>query len=96
MWTTILPSFQKTDDEIRRLCDIHLLFVCRDMYAVLKPVLEWKCEVPIGEVGLLSPSSSEPLGDTTDTQVAKDQNDQNIAEVKHEMDNPLGTEASNV
>ena len=66
------------------------------MYAVLKLVFEWKCEVPIGEVGLLSPSSREPLGDTTDTQVAKDQNDQNIAEVKHEMDNPLGTEASNV
>ena len=66
------------------------------MYAVLKLVFEWKCEVPIAEVSLLSPSSSEPLGDTTDTQVAKDQNDQNIAEVKHEMDNPLGTEASNV
>ena len=37
---------------------------------------EWKYEVPIAEVSLLSPSSSEPLGDTTDTQVAKDQNDQ--------------------
>ena len=96
VWTTILPSFQKTDHEIHRLCDIHLLFVCRDMYAVLKPFFEWKCEVPIGEVGFLSPSSSEPLGDTTDTQVAKDQNDQTIAEVKHETDNPLETEASNV
>ena len=96
VWTTIPPSFQKTDDEIHRLCDIHLLFVCRDMYAVLKLVFEWKCEVPIAEVSLLSPSSSEPLGDTTDTQVAKDQNDQNRAEVKHEMDNPLGTEASDV
>ena len=42
LWTTILPSFQKTDDEIRRLCDIHLLYVCRDTYAVLKPVFEWK------------------------------------------------------
>ena len=96
VWTTILPSFQKTDDEIHRLCDIHLLFVCRDMYAVLKPFFEWKYEVPIGEVGLLSPSSSEPLADTTDTRVAKDQNDQTIAEVKHETDNPLETEVSNV
>ena len=40
VWTTILPSFQKTDEEICRLCDIHLLFVCRDMYAVLKPFFE--------------------------------------------------------
>ena len=27
VWTTIPASFQKTDDEIRRLCDIHLLYV---------------------------------------------------------------------
>ena len=33
--TTIPTSFQKTDDEIRRLCDIHLLYVCKDTYSVL-------------------------------------------------------------
>ena len=58
LWTTIPPSFQKTDDEIRRLCDIHLLYVCKDTYSVLKPVFEWKCEVPIGEVSLVT--SPEP------------------------------------
>ena len=42
LWTTIPPSFQKTDDEIQRLCDIHLLFVCKDTYSVLKLVFEWK------------------------------------------------------
>ena len=42
LWTTIPSSFQKTDNEIRRLCDIHLPYVCKDTYSVLKPVFEWK------------------------------------------------------
>ena len=96
VWTTIPPSFQKTDDEIHRLCDIHLLYVCRDTYAVLKPVFEWKHEVPIGGVSLLTPSTSEPLGDTTETQLAKDLNDQNIVEVKQETDNQLQADAFSV
>ena len=55
LWTTIPPSFQKTEDKIRRLCDIHLLYVCKDTYSVLKPVFKWKCEgVPIGEISLLT------------------------------------------
>ena len=32
LWTTVPPSIQKTDDKIRRLCDIHLLYVCKDTY----------------------------------------------------------------
>ena len=95
-WTTIPPSFQKTDDEIRRLCDIHLLYVCRDTYGVLKPVFEWKSEVPIGEVSLVTPSTCEPLGDTTEAQLAKDANDQNIVEVKQETDTQLQTDANSV
>ena len=96
VWTTIPPGFHKTDDEIRRLCNIHLLYVCRDLYALFKPVFEWKCEVPIGEVSLLIPSTGEPLGDTMDTQLAKDLNDQNIVEVKQETDNQLQTETIDV
>ena len=98
VWTTILPSFQKTDDEIRRLCEcnIHLLFVCRDTYAVLKPVF-WTEMWDVNWRGKPShTNTSEPLGDTTDTQLEKDQNDQNIVEVKQETDNPLVIEASNV
>ena len=95
-WTTIPPSFQKTDDEIRRLCDIHLLYVCRDTYGVFKLVFEWKSEVPIGEVSLVTPSTSEPLGDTTEAQLAKDANDQNIVEVKQETNTQLQTDANSV
>ena len=89
LWTTIPPSFQKTDDEIRRLCDIHLLYVCKDTYSVLKPVFEWKREVPIGEVSLLT--STEPLSDTTDTVLAKESSEQNVVEIKQETE-PAPTE----
>ena len=83
LWTTIPPSFQKTDDEIRRLCDIHLLYVCKDTYSVLKPVFEWKCEMPIGEINLVTPP--EPLSETTDAVLVKESSEQNIVEIKQEM-----------
>ena len=91
LWTTILPSSQKTDDEIQRLCDIHLLYVCRDTYSVLKPVFEWKWEVPIGEVCLLP--STEPLSETTDAVLAKESSEQNVVEIKQETETePVPTE----
>ena len=63
---------------------------------MLKSVFEWKHEVPLGEVSLITPSTSEPLGDTMDTQLAKDQNEQNIVEIKQEMENPSVIKTSNV
>ena len=83
LWTTIPPSFQKTDDEIRRLCDIHLLYMCMDTYSVLKPVFEWKREVPIGEVSLVT--SPEPLSETTDAVLAKESSEQNTVEIKQDL-----------
>ena len=50
---------------------------------------------PIGEV-ILTSSTSEPLGDTMDTQLTKDLNDQNIVEVKQEIDNQLQAETISV
>ena len=82
VWTTIPASFQKTDDEIRRLCDIHLLYVCKDMYSVLKPVFEWKHEMPIGEIDLITPPG--PLDETTEVVLARESNEQNTIEIKDE------------
>ena len=50
---------------------------------MLKPVFEWKCEVPIGEVSLLTPP--EPLSETTDAVLAKESSEQNTIEIKQEM-----------
>ena len=82
VWTTIPASFQKTEDEIRRLCDIHLLYVCKDTYSVLKPVFEWKREMPIGEIDLVTPPA--PLDETTEVVLARESNDQNTIEIKEE------------
>lgn len=78
VWTTIPPSFNKTNDEIWRLCDIHLIYVCKDTYSMLKPVFEWKREFPIAQVSLLRPDDSEPLQDATDKVLSKEQIEQNI------------------
>ena len=82
VWTTIPASFQKTDDEIRRLCNIHLLYVCKDTYSVLKPVFEWKREIPIGEIDLVTPSA--PLDETTEVVLTRESNDQNTIGIKEE------------
>ena len=86
VWTTIPPSFQKTDDETRRLCDIHLLYVCKDTYSMLKPVFEWKRKFPIGEVSLVMPDDGEPLKDTTDKVLSKELSEQNVGGIKLEAD----------
>ena len=91
VWTTIPPNFNKNDDEIRWLCDIHMLYVCKDTYTILKPVFEWKREIPIGEVSLLNPETSDPLQDTTQSVLSRESNDQNVIEIKHETD-PVPTE----
>ena len=83
VWTTIPASFQKTDDEIRRLCDIHLLYVCKDTYSVLKPVFEWKHEMPIGEIDLVTPPA--PLDETTEVVLTRESNEHNTIEIKEEI-----------
>ena len=56
--------------------------MCKDTYSVLKPVFEWKREVPIGEVSLVT--SPEPLSETMDAVLAKEANEQNTVEIKQE------------
>ena len=82
VWATIPASFGKTDDEIRRLCDIHLLYVCKDTYSVLKPVFEWKREMPIGEMNLVTPT--DPLEETTEVVLPRESNEQNTSEIKEQ------------
>ena len=98
IWTTLPPNFNKTDEEIRRLCDVHMLYVCKDMYTILKPVFEWKCEIPIGEVCIITPElpeAPEPLQDTTHGVLTREACEQNVTEIKHETDlDPLDPTAA--
>ena len=90
IWTTIPPNFNKTDDEIRRLCDVHMLYVCKDTYTILKPVFEWKRKIPIGEVCIITPAelpeACDPLQDTTHGVLTREACEQNVTEIKHETD----------
>ena len=43
-------------------------------------MFEWKREVPIGEVSLVT--SPEPLSETTDAVLAKESSEQNTVEIK--------------
>ena len=90
-WTTIPSTYGKTIDEVRRLCDVHFLFMCQDTYCCLKPKFLWKCEFPIGELELI-PAQSEstgPLVNITEKMLDRESNKSNI--VKEEV--PTDTEA---
>ena len=67
-----------------------MLYVCKDMYTILKPVFEWKREIPIGEVCLLTPAAPpearDPLQDTTQGVLTRESCEQNVTEIKCETD----------
>ena len=90
IWTTIPPNFNKNEDEIRRLCNVHMLFVCKDTYTILKPVFEWKREVPIGEVSIITSAElqedRDPLKDTTHEILSREEDTQNVTEIKQETE----------
>ena len=79
--------YDKSDAEIRWLCDVHFLFMCKDTYTCLTPKFEWKKEVPIGEIQLVTPQSDEslPLMNITEKSLDKEQNALNIQEIKEEI-----------
>ena len=76
IWTTIPASHSKTNDEIRCLCDIHFLFMCRDTYSCLTPKFEWKRVFPIGEIELV-PDQAGPLGNITEQVLDKESTEGN-------------------
>ena len=69
---------------------MHMLYVCRDTYTILKPVFEWKREVPLGEVSIITPveapESRDPLEDTTHEVLSREEGAQNVTEIKQETE----------
>ena len=89
IWTTILASHEKTPDEVRRLCDIHFLYMCRDTYSCLKPKFQWKREFPIGELELLPApdTNTGPLSNIMEKTLDKESNISNIVKEEIQTDN---------
>ena len=67
-----------------------MLYVCKDTYTILKPVFEWKREVLIGEVCIITPAelpeARDPLQDTTHGVLTREECAQNVTEIKQETD----------
>ena len=67
-----------------------MLYVCKDTYTILKPVFEWKREVPIGEVCIITPAelpeTRDPLQDTTHGVLTREECAQNVTEIKQVTD----------
>ena len=83
IWTTIHVKHGLTDHELRRKCDLHLIYLGGDAFGILKPKFEWKVDVPLGHIAMVEPTE-KPLQDTTDKVLSKDASADNIGEVKDE------------
>ena len=83
IWTTIHVKHGLTDQELRRKCDLHLIYLGGDAFGILKPRFEWKVDVPLGHIAMVEPSE-KPLQDTTDEVLSKEASVENIGEVKDE------------
>ena len=83
IWTTIHVKHGLMDHELRRKCDLHLIYLGGDAFGILRPKFEWKVDVPLGHIAMVEPSE-KPLQDTTDEVLSKEASVDNIGEVKDE------------
>ena len=83
IWTTIHVKHGLTDHELRRKCDLHLIYFGGDAFGILKPKFEWKVDVPLGHIAMVEPPE-KPLQDTTDEVLSKEASIENTREVKDE------------
>ena len=97
-WTTVHPKHKLDNHDLRRKCDLHLIYLGGEAFGILKPKFEWKVDVPLGHIEMLKPPD-KPLQDKTDETLSKEASVDNIADVKEEtVDNTtqLSAELSEV
>ena len=83
IWTSVHPKHDLDDHELRRKCDLHLIYLGGDAFGILKPKFEWKVEVPLSHIEMVEPQA-KPLQDTTDETLSKEASADNIPDVKDE------------
>ena len=88
IWTTIHVKHGLTDHELRRKCDLHLIYLGGDAFGILKPKFEWKYDVPLGHIAMVEPPE-KPLQDNTDDVLSKEASAENIGDVKDERQENL-------
>ena len=75
------------DHDLRRKCDLHLIYLRGDAFGILKPKFEWKVNVPVGHIEMIEPPD-KPLQDTTEETLSRESSASNISEIKEEPVDP--------
>ena len=83
IWTSVHLKHKLDNQELRRKCDLHLIYLGGNSFGILKPKFEWKTEVPLGHIEMVEPPN-KTLQDRTDEILSKEASVDNIAEVKEE------------
>ena len=86
-WTSVHPKHDLDDHNLRRKCDLHLIYLGGDAFGILKPKFEWKVNVPVGHIEMIEPPD-KPLQDTTEETLSKEVSASNIPEIKEEPVDP--------
>ena len=83
IWTSVHLKHNLDNQELRRKCDLHLIYLGGNSFGILKPKFKWKMEVPLGHIEMVEPPN-KMLQDRTDEILSKEASVDNIAEVKEE------------
>ena len=86
-WTSVHPKHGLDDHDLRRKCDLHLIYLEGDAFGILKPKFEWKVNVPVGHIEMIEPPD-KPLQDTMEETLSREASASNILEIKEEPDDP--------
>ena len=54
-WTSVHPKYGLDEHDLRRKCDLHLIYLREDALGILKPKFEWKVNVPLGHIEMIEP-----------------------------------------
>ena len=82
-WTSVHPKHGLDEHDLRRKCDLHLIYLGGDAFGILKPKFEWKVNVPVGHIEMVEPPD-KPLQDTTIKTLSKEVSAGNNPEIKEE------------
>ena len=86
-WTIVHPKHGLDDHDLRRKCDLHLIYLGGDAFGILKPKFEWKVNVPVGHIEMIEPPD-KPLQDATEEILSREASASNMSEIKEEPVDP--------
>ena len=92
-WTSVHPKYGLDDHDLRRKCDLHLIYLGGDAFGILKPKFEWKVNVPVGHIEMIEPPY-KPLQDATEETLSREASASNKLEIKEEPVDPNVYEAA--